>query len=101
MEEESPSPVCEASVVIPCLNEAGTLADCLERATRAFSDHQVLGEIIVADNNSTDGSRNVALHWGAKVVDVPQRGYGSAVAGGIAAAKGKFVVLGDADGSYD
>jgi glycosyltransferase involved in cell wall biosynthesis len=101
MEEKRPSPVCEISVVIPCLNEAGTLPVCLERAIRALSDGQLVGEIIVADNNSTDGSRNVALRWGAKVVDVAKRGYGSAVAGGIKAARGTYILLGDADGSYD
>jgi glycosyltransferase involved in cell wall biosynthesis len=101
MEEGSASPGCEISIVIPCLNEVGTLAGCLERASRALSNHGLSGEIIVADNNSTDGSRDVALRWGARVVDVAKRGYGSAVAGGIRAAIGTYILLGDADGSYD
>jgi glycosyltransferase involved in cell wall biosynthesis len=96
-----PCPACEVSVVIPCLNEVETLVGCLERAERAFNDSGLSGELVVADNNSTDGSREVALGWGATVVDVPSRGYGNAVAAGVAAARGIYVVVGDADGSYD
>jgi len=101
MDTKRPMPPCEVSVVIPCLNEVETLAGCLERAGRALSEGMLSGELIVADNNSTDGSRTIALGWGAKVVDVPYQGYGNAVAGGIAAARGIYVVVGDADGSYD
>ena len=91
----------ELSVVIPCLNEAETLADCLEKAQRAVSDHNLRAEIIVADNGSTDASADIAQAMGARVVPVAKRGYGNALMGGIAAARGIFIIMGDADGSYD
>lgn len=91
----------ELSVVIPCLNEADTLGDCLKKAQSAIREHAIEGEIIVADNGSTDGSAGIAKHLGARVVTVSSRGYGSALMGGIAATRGKFVIMGDADGSYD
>ncbi|MDQ5856825.1 MAG: glycosyltransferase family 2 protein [Acidobacteriota bacterium] len=91
----------ELSVVIPCLNEADTLGLCLEVAQRALLDHRIKGEIVVADNGSTDGSQEIAKRSGARVVYIPERGYGSALMGGIAAARGRYVVMGDADGSYD
>lgn len=91
----------ELSVVIPCLNEADTLGICLEVAQRALLDHGIKGEIVVADNGSTDGSQEIAKRHGARIVCVPERGYGSALMGGIAAARGRYVVMGDADGSYD
>jgi glycosyltransferase involved in cell wall biosynthesis len=91
----------ELSVVIPCLNEADTLGICLEVAQRALDDHGIKGEIVVADNGSTDGSQEIAKRSGARVVGVPERGYGSALMGGIAVARGRYVVMGDADGSYD
>lgn len=94
-----PSP--ELSVVMPCLNEADTLATCIEKAQRSLRDHNFAGEIIVADNGSTDGSQAIATRMGALVVLVEAKGYGSALMGGIAAARGKFVVMGDADDSYD
>lgn len=96
----SPAPV-EVSVVMPCLNEADTLAACIRKARAALDAHQVAGEIIVADNGSTDGSRAIAEREGARVVDVSRPGYGSALMGGIAAARGAFIVMGDADDSYD
>jgi len=91
----------ELSVVIPCLNEADTLATCLETARRTLAAGGIRGEIVVADNGSTDGSRAIAERFGARVVDVAQRGYGAALMGGIAASRGRYVVMGDADASYD
>ncbi len=91
----------ELSVVMPCLNEAATLAACIGKAQRALHDDQIAGEIIVADNGSADGSPDIAAALGARVVAVPERGYGSALMGGIAAARGEYVVMGDADDSYD
>jgi hypothetical protein len=91
----------ELSIVMPCLNEAETLATCIEKARRFLDAHGVAGEIIVADNGSTDGSQEIARRLGARVVDVPERGYGSALHGGITAARGRYVILGDSDDSYD
>jgi hypothetical protein len=89
------------SIVMPCLNEAESLAPCLEAAKGAIETVGVRGEIIVADNGSTDGSQQIAESYGARVVDVKARGYGSALQGGFAAARGKYILMGDADGSYD
>jgi glycosyltransferase involved in cell wall biosynthesis len=91
----------ELSVVVPCLNEVNTLPGCLERARRALVTHKLTGEIIVVDNGSTDGSRQVAERLGAKVLHVSSQGYGNAVGAGVAAARGQYIVVGDADGSYD
>ncbi|MGB0909877.1 MAG: glycosyltransferase family 2 protein [Nitrospirales bacterium] len=91
----------EVSIVLPCLNEARTLETCLRKANLAFATHQLHGEIIVADNGSQDGSQAIALKCGAQVVPVQQRGYGAALMAGISAAKGKYVLMGDADDSYD
>ena len=91
----------EVSVVIPCLNEADTLRSCLTKAIRCLENHGIDGEIIVADNGSTDGSREIAVASGVRLVDVRRRGYGSALMGGIAAARGRFIVMADADDSYD
>jgi glycosyltransferase involved in cell wall biosynthesis len=91
----------ELSIVIPCLNEADTLAECVEKAQRTINENRIAAEVIVADNGSTDGSLDIAAHLGARIVNVPERGYGSALMGGIAAARGRFIIMGDADGSYD
>jgi glycosyltransferase involved in cell wall biosynthesis len=91
----------ELSVVMPCLNEAATVGRCVERAVRALRDHGIEGEVVVADNGSTDGSRELAERAGARVVPVAERGYGAALMGGIAAARGRYVIMGDADESYD
>jgi glycosyltransferase involved in cell wall biosynthesis len=91
----------ELSVVMPCLNEAETLAQCVRTARQALEAHGIAGEIIVADNGSTDGSQEIATSNGARVVHVAERGYGSALMGGIAAARGRYVIMGDADASYD
>jgi hypothetical protein len=85
---------------MPCLNEAETLGTCITKARQWLLKNQVAGEIIVADNGSSDGSQQVATILGARVVDVSQKGYGSALMGGINAARGKYVVMGDADDSY-
>jgi len=91
----------EVSVVMPCLNEADTLESCLEKARSSMREHGLAGEIIVADNGSTDGSQEIARRMGARVVPVALKGYGSALMGGIEAARGKFIIMGDADDSYD
>jgi glycosyltransferase involved in cell wall biosynthesis len=91
----------EVSVVIPCLNEANSLAICVEKAVHAFREAGLRGEVVVADNGSTDGSTEIAEKHGARVVHVAQRGYGAALRAGIAAARGAFIVMGDADDSYD
>ena len=91
----------ELSVVMPCLNEADTLAVCIQKARRAMNEHGIHGEIIVADNGSTDGSIEIAKRLGARVVPVADKGYGNALRGGIQAARGKYVLMGDADDSYD
>ena len=91
----------ELSVVMPCLNEARTVGRCEERAVAALKAGDIAGEVLVADNGSTDGSREIAERAGARVVPVTERGYGAALMGGIAAARGRYVLMGDADESYD
>ena len=91
----------ELSVVMPCLNEAETLRNCILKAQGTMRVGNIQGEVIVADNGSTDGSQQIALKCGAHVVNVREKGYGNALRGGIAAAKGRFVMMGDADDSYD
>jgi glycosyltransferase involved in cell wall biosynthesis len=91
----------ELSIVMPCLNEAETLAICIKKAQRSLAENNVAGEIIIADNGSSDGSQEIAAGLGARVVHIAARGYGNALMGGIAAARGKYVIMGDADDSYD
>ncbi len=91
----------EVSVVMPCLNEVRTLSGCIRQARAALDAGKLRGEIIVADNGSTDGSVELAQAEGAKVVHVARRGYGSALQGGFAAARGEYIFMADADGSYD
>jgi glycosyltransferase involved in cell wall biosynthesis len=97
----NPDDEIELTVVMPCLNEADTISTCVEKALRALREHGIAGEVVVADNGSTDGSQALASQLGARVVPVAQRGYGNALMGGIAAARGRFVIMGDADDSYD
>ncbi|MGQ0634366.1 MAG: glycosyltransferase family 2 protein [Planctomycetaceae bacterium] len=91
----------ELSIVLPCLNEHETVGECVRKAVHALETAAIKGEVIVADNGSTDGSVEIAGAEGARVVSVAQRGYGSALMGGIGAARGRYVVMGDADDSYD
>ncbi len=91
----------EVSVVIPCLNEANSLELCIRKALDAFAKNNINGEVVVADNGSTDGSIEIAEAAGARVVRVRKGGYGAALQGGIARSNGKFIVMGDADDSYD
>lgn len=91
----------EVTFVLPCLNEAETLAPCLEAAWRCIRENGLAGEVVVADNGSEDGSPAIAERHGARVVHVAERGYGAALMGGCEAARGRFIVMGDADQSYD
>src|SRR4029077_4279116 len=91
----------EVSIVMPCLNEARTLATCIKKAQLFLKEHGISGEVIVADNGRTDGSVEAAANLNARVVKVPVRGYGAALASGIEAARGKFIIMGDSDESYD
>jgi glycosyltransferase involved in cell wall biosynthesis len=91
----------ELSIVMPCLNEGETLRACIRKAQQALRECHINGEIIVADNGSTDGSQEIAEELDARLVIVQKKGYGSALLGGIKAARGKYVIMGDADDSYD
>jgi len=92
---------CELSIVLPCLNEAETLATCIEKAREYMRKRGIAGEVVVADNGSTDGSPDIARAHGARLTIVPERGYGAALMGAIRAAHGRYVIMGDADDSYD
>ncbi|MGA2021733.1 MAG: glycosyltransferase [Candidatus Sulfotelmatobacter sp.] len=98
---EKEAETIEVSVVMPCLNEAETLETCIVKAQRALREANIAGEVVIADNGSTDGSVEIAERLGARVVNVRAKGYGNALMGGIAVAAGKYVVMGDADDSYD
>jgi glycosyltransferase involved in cell wall biosynthesis len=98
---ESRAGATDVSVVIPCLNEANSIGICVEKAMRAFQAGGLRGEVVVADNGSTDGSVEIAEKAGARVVRVLHRGYGSALQFGIEASRGTFIIMGDADDSYD
>jgi len=91
----------ELTILMPCLNEAETLKICIEKARNFLNNQNIQGEVLIADNGSTDGSEDIARQAGARIVAVTQRGYGAALAGGIAAAHGKYIIMGDADDSYD
>jgi hypothetical protein len=90
----------ELTILMPCLNEAETLASCIGRAKKLLADNGVDGEVLIADNGSTDGSQDIARGLGARVVDCPVRGYGAALMCGIETAEGRFVIMGDSDDSY-
>ncbi|MDQ6906427.1 MAG: glycosyltransferase family 2 protein [Chloroflexota bacterium] len=100
-EDEAETSACELTILMPCLNEAETLALCIETARRFLDQSGVNGEVLIADNGSSDGSQRIAEECGARVVDVPARGYGNALRYGIEAAHGRYVIMGDADGSYN
>lgn len=91
----------ELTIVMPCLNEAETLKVCIDKAMKYLNDNNISGEVVIGDNGSTDGSQDIARSCGARVVDIPRKGYGSALMGAIQAAKGKYVIMGDSDDSYD
>ena len=91
----------ELTVVMPCLNEAETVATCVRKAIGFLAESGISGEVLVADNGSTDGSQQLAADAGARVVPISDKGYGNALMGGIVAARGKYVIMGDADDSYD
>lgn len=92
---------CELTILMPCLNEARTLGRCIAKARNFLAESGVAGEVLVADNGSSDGSQALAIELGARVVHVAERGYGAALRAGIVAARGRFIVMGDSDDSYD
>jgi glycosyltransferase involved in cell wall biosynthesis len=91
----------ELTILMPCLNEAETIAACIGKAMTFLRANDIAGEVLVADNGSTDGSREIALSLGARVHPVEERGYGAALLGGMSAARGRYIIMGDADDSYD
>jgi glycosyltransferase involved in cell wall biosynthesis len=99
--EAADASALELTVVMPCLDEAETLETCIRKAAKSLESNNIRGEIVIADNGSTDGSQDIARRMGARVVHVQAKGYGSALLGGIAAARGRYVIMADADDSYD
>ena len=91
----------DLTILMPCLNEAETIAGCTSEALRALQEQGIRGEVVIADNGSTDGSQAIATQLGARVVAVTEKGYGRALQGGVAAARGRYILMGDSDGSYD
>lgn len=91
----------ELTILMPCLNESASVAFCIREASSYLTSRKIEGEILIADNGSTDDSRELALAAGARVINVPEKGYGNAVRFGIYAAKGRYIIIGDCDGSYD
>jgi glycosyltransferase involved in cell wall biosynthesis len=91
----------ELTILMPCLNEEATIGICISKGLQFFKKYHIIGEILIADNGSTDGSIRIAETLGARVVRVKEKGYGNALSGGIMAAKGRFVIMGDSDDSYD
>ena len=91
----------ELTILMPCLNEAETLEVCIQKAQTFLKENNVNGEVLIADNGSTDGSQDIARRNGARVVDIPVKGYGAALIGGCNAALGEYVIMGDSDDSYD
>lgn len=91
----------ELTILMPCLNEAETLATCIQKAMGYLAQSGVVGEVLIADNGSSDGSQEIARGLGARVIDVPEKGYGAALIAGIAGARGRYVIMGDSDDSYD
>jgi glycosyltransferase involved in cell wall biosynthesis len=101
MSETAAPASLELSIVMPCLNEELTIGACIRDAQRFLTDHGIAGEIIIADNGSTDRSAAIAAELSARVIEVKQKGYGNALKGGIEAARGRYIIMGDADQSYD
>ena len=92
---------CELTILMPCLNEARTLGRCMKKASSFLEENHISGEVLIADNGSTDGSQQIATDLGARVVHIDQKGYGWALRGGIEVAMGKYIIMGDSDDSYD
>ena len=92
---------CELTILMPCLNEAETLERCIAKSLIFLARSGIAGEVLIADNGSTDGSQAIAIAAGARVIQIPERGYGSALLGGINAARGRYIIMGDSDDSYD
>lgn len=101
VESRSEDRLLELSIVMPCLNEAETVESCIGQALQFLERENIAGEVVIADNGSTDGSPRLAARAGARVVQVEEKGYGNALRGGIMAARGKYIIMGDADCSYD
>jgi len=101
VEEQSDESELELSIVMPCLNEAGTVGDCIDDAQRFLQDHDIRGEVVIGDNGSTDGSIQIARSRGARIIHVATPGYGAACSAAAAAASGRYVIMGDSDSSYD
>jgi glycosyltransferase involved in cell wall biosynthesis len=91
----------ELTILMPCLNEAKTIGNCIQQAQKFLGDYKIQGEILIADNGSTDGSDQIAQTLGARIVKIKEKGYGNAIRGGITVARGKYIIIGDADESYD
>ena len=89
------------SIIIPCLNEVETISQCIKKCFLSIQKMGIEAEVIIADNGSSDGSIKIAQKLGAKVINVEQKGYGSAIIGGIKKARGKYIIMGDCDDSYD
>src|SRR6266850_1462692 len=100
-EQQETATACELTVLMPCLNEAETLGTCIGKAKASIKSLGLNGEVLIADNGSTDGSQDIARGLGARVVNVERKGYGNALMRGIATAQGKYVIMGDSDDSYD
>lgn len=91
----------ELTILMPCLNESATVTGCVREAAAYLKAREIAGEVLVADNGSSDNSRELAAAAGAQVITVPEKGYGNAIRGGICAARGRYIIIGDCDGSYD
>ena len=91
----------ELTILMPCLNEAETIETCIKKAKKSLEENYIKGEVLVADNGSTDGSKEIAIKNGARVVEVETKGYGIALIEGTKAALGKYCIMGDSDDSYD
>jgi glycosyltransferase involved in cell wall biosynthesis len=100
MQNDTPDDI-ELSIVMPCLNEANTLKNCIEKAQKYLKQSGVKGEIVIGDNGSTDGSQQIALSIGVRLIEISERGYGRALMGAFRAARGKYIIMGDSDDSYD
>ena len=101
MSENLQKPKLELTILMPCLNEAKTLETCIKKAQKSLKENNIEGEVLIANNGSTDGSQDIARKCGARVIDVEVKGYGSALIEGTKNAYGKYIIMGDSDDSYD